>query len=532
MATVRLPVNLIRAAPKLTMLVCLTVALLATAGSHERTANAQQLRAIDATKQFYIRIDGARRGDSLAGVAGVGDMNQDGRPDLIVGSSLADTGGHKNNGGAWVVFTPRKSSVIDLAHLGRHGFRIQGRPPVFRRGPGGDLQLTRRDCVGGSVSGAGDVNRDGRPDVIVGNSCYEAGAGIGGRTHGAAYVIFGKRSTSTVDLAHLGRRGFRISAHGKGKPQYQVASVAGVGDMNGDRRGDVIVGAQPPLTLDGVRYGRGGAFVVFGKRSHTPVDLTHLGPRGFRVRGGIPTDETGASVAAAGDVNGDGTPDVMVGAPNFWIDFTRMTAGAAYVVFGKSSTATIDLDRPRQGYPILAPAYNRRIGRTVAGVGDVNGDGRADLVLGASGADYDGQRVAGSAYVVFGQASGPVDLASLGAGGFRIDGPAGTSFSTSVARAGDVNGDGRADVMVVAPFFEFDRPLATYVVFGKASPEPVDLAAIDAGTGGFRIDGRVVGQSAIPDLNGDRRSDLLLSAGAASNNGRRQSGSVYVVLSP
>jgi hypothetical protein len=303
-----------------------------------------------------------------------------------------------------------------------------------------------------------------------------------------------------------------------------------VGDMNGDRRGDVIVGARPGLVFD-INRGRGGAFVVFGRRSHAPVDLTHLGRRGFRIRGRRATDEAGSSVASAGDVNGDGTPDVVVGAPDYWIDYTKMAAGVAYVVFGKSSTATVDLGTPGQGYPILAAAHNRRIGRTVAGAGDVNGDGRADLVLGSAGADHDGQRVAGSAYVVFGQASGPVNLAALGAGGVRIDGPAGTSYGTSVAGAGDVNGDGRADVMVAAPYFEFDRPVDTYVVFGTTAGS-VDLAAIDAGAGGFRIDGHVVPVGAVPDVNGDRSNDLLVSAPAASHNGRRQSGSVYAVPSP
>ena len=112
----------------------------------------------------------------------------------------------------------------------------------------------------------------------------------------------------------------------------------------------------------------------------------------------------------------------------------------------------------------------------------MNGDGRADVLVGAFGADYNGRKASGSAYVVFGKASPKrVDLAALGAGGFRVDGAAADdSAGSSVAGAGDVNQDGRADVLVGAPRADNNRRTgsgSTYVVFGQASSKRVDLAA-------------------------------------------------------
>jgi hypothetical protein len=489
-----------------------------------KQASAQHLGAnLEGT--FLIRVDGAKRGDAIVGTSIGGDVNGDGRPDLIVGSPLADTGGHKSNGGAWVIFTPAKPAVIDLAHLGRRGFRIQGRGPRFRRGARGDLELVRKDCAAGGFSGAGDVNGDGRPDVIVGDPCFSLGRGSDGRADGAAYVVFGKSSSATVDLRRLGKRGFRINAHGKGVPRYAVRGVDGVGDMNGDRRSDVIVGATPRYdSLEDTFHGFGGAFVVFGKRSPRGIDLAHLGRHGFRIRGTGPGAKAGSSIAATGDMNGDGVPDVGVGAPG------AGSAGTAYVVFGRRATSTVDLARLGQGgYSIVGAAAGQLIGSSIASTGDVNGDGRPDLALGVTGTKYVSPPVAGSAYVVFGKApADPLDLAALGAGGFRIDGPP-DNLGIPVAPAGDANGDGLADVVVSAPT---EKRSPAFVVFGKASPDPVDLAVVDTGVGGFRIEASVGLGGNIGDLSHDGRSELILNDSRAGNHGREGSGSVYVVPSP
>lgn len=411
----------------------------------------------------------------------------------------------------------RASGSIDL--LVRAGLRIDG--------------AAAEDYAGFSdlVAGAGDVNGDGRQDVIMG----AVGADANGRANsGSAYVIFGRASATSVDLATLGSVGFRIDGAFAGSPASGF-SVAGLGDVNGDGRSDVVVGLAT-ATHRG-RPGSGTAYVVFGKTSATPVDLAALGAGGFRIDGAAASDQAGRSVAAAGDVNGDGRPDVIVGADEADSN-GRPESGSAYVVFGKASTAPVDLAAlGGDGYRIDGAAARDAAGQSVAGAGDVNGDGRPDVVVGAPAADPNGRTSSGSAYVVFGKASRTtVDLAALGAGGFRINGVLAQDFAGwSVAGAGDVNGDGRPDVVIGAPAnVGLNRRGGGYVVFGKASSTTVELAAL--GAGGFHIDGArgddATGRSVAGagDVNRDGRPDVIVGAPGADFNGRFGSGSAYLVF--
>jgi hypothetical protein len=215
--------------------------------------------------------------------------------------------------------------------------------------------------------------------------------------------------------------------------------------VNGDGHADVLVGA------DGAEHsGRrlsGSAYVVYGRAATDPVALATLGDLGFRIDG--PTSALiGTSVAGAGDVNGDRVPDLLVGGPS-----ADLFSGLAYVVFGSPSTAPVDLTTLGDGgFRIDGAVAGDRAGGAVASAGDVNGDGRADLVVAADGADLHQRRDVGAVYVLFGKSStGPVDLGALGAGGFSIAGPAaGVNSGASVAVA-SVPASGRFDVIVGAP---------------------------------------------------------------------------------
>ena len=358
------------------------------------------------------------------------------------------------------------------------------------------------------------MNGDGRRDVLVGAPYCDNN---GREDSGSAYIVFGQASATTVDLAELGQRGFRID----GAADDEAGdSVARAGDVNGDGRSDVVVGAS----------GADSAYVVFGKADTQSVDLASLGSGGFRIGG----DGAGASVAGAGDVNGDGRRDVLVGAP-FADKNERRDSGSAYVVFGKADTQSVDLaSLGSGGLRIDGAAAGDGAGASVAGAGDVNGDGRSDVLVGAWLADNHGRRGSGSAYVVFGRANTKsVDLASLGSGGFRIDGAIdGDHVGETAAGVGDVNGDGRPDVLVSANGRR-DPGSAAYVVFGKADRRSVDLFSLGQRgflIGGVVVNGGVVAVAGAGDVNTDGRPDVLVGAWLADNHGRRNSGSAYVLF--
>ena len=243
--------------------------------------------------------------------------------------------------------------------------------------------------------------------------------------------------------------GFRIDGIDAG--DLAGSSVAGAGDVNGDGLADLIVGAYLAEPDDNSDIGE--SYVVFGKASGTPVDLAVLGLGGFRIGGIDVGDSLGRSVSGAGDVNGDGLADLIVGADGA-DPGGDVAAGESYVVFGKADSTSVDLGSLGDGgFRIDGVDLLDYSGFSVSGAGDVNGDGLADLIVGAGGADPGvGAYSAGESYVVFGKAdSTAVELAALGAGGFRIDGiDAGDYSGGNVSGAGDVNGDGLADLIVGA----------------------------------------------------------------------------------
>jgi hypothetical protein len=503
--------------------VCLLFALLlpGSAGAQEGP--------IDLLSQYDIRIDGEQFDQAGTSVDGAEDVDGDGTPDVVVGAPFADHNTRTNSGSAFVMFGDPSPQTIDLADAGTTGFFIDGQANIYRTGT--------------SVAGAGDVNDDGLEDVIVG----APGADNNSRADsGSAYVVFGKSSTTSVDLASLGAAGFRIDGALAG--DEAGTAVSGVRDMNDDGMDDVIVGA--PFADNNSRDRSGSAYVIFGKGTTGTIDLASLGTAGFRIDGAVGGDvtqlgdETGISVDGARDVNDDGTPDVVVGAP-YSDNSSRIGGGSAYVVFGKETTSTIDLaSLGTAGFRIDGADLINSAGNSVGGARDVNDDGMADVVVGAPNTDNNSRTDSGSAYVVFGKAdSDVVDLASLGSGGFRIDGATASEATFegagyAVAGANDVNNDGMNDVIVGAledDSNDRESSGSAYVIFGKTGTGSVDLASL-AETRGFRIDGAAEDDQAsysvggAGDIDNDGRDDVLVGAPKADNNSLDISGSAYIEL--
>ena len=506
------------------------------------------LSSLDGGNGF--RLDGVVGSDqSGRSVSGAGDVNGDGIADLIVGAHLADPNGF-SSGSSYVVFgrdtavAGNFGATFELSSLdGSSGFRLDGEAAF--------------DHSGVSVSGAGDVNGDGVDDVIVG--AFRADPN--GSFSGSSYVVFGRDTAvvgefaATLDLSSLaagdGSTGFRLD--GVAVRDFSGFSVSGVGDVNGDGIADLIAGAYG---ADPNGSYSGSSYVVFERDTAVvgnfgaTLDLSSLaagdGSTGFRLDGVTAGDQSGYSVSETGDVNGDGIDDLLVSArradPNALGD-----AGAAYVVFGRDTAvvgnfaATFDLStlNGTTGFR-LDGAAGDYVGKSVSGAGDVNGDGINDLIVSAHKASPNGS-YSGSSYVVFGQAGGfaaTLDLSGLdGSTGFRLDGVALADYAGHpVSGAGDVNGDGLADLIVAAPAAAPNGSYSgsSYVVFGRTGgfSATLDLSTLDGGTG-FRLDGAVAGDyagksvSGAGDINGDGFDDLLV---AAYGDGGGTFGASYVVF--
>jgi hypothetical protein len=216
------------------------------------------------------------------------------------------------------------------------------------------------------------------------------------------------------------------------------------------------------------------------------------GTNGFTLTGEGVANFVGRSVSSAGDVNGDGYDDLLVGSNQF-SQAIGETPGIAYVVYGKASQqdAVVGLNglSATAGFQVSAAAG--AFAESVASAGDVNGDGFDDIVIGRTAVNGD----AGASYVVFGKKNGfgfDVNVSSLnGRNGFRIDGASADDASgSSVSSAGDINGDGFSDLIIGAINAGAGKSGASYVVFGKKTgfTSSVSLANLDGKTG-FKLTG-------------------------------------------
>lgn len=438
-------------------------------------------------------------------VSFAGDVNGDGIDDVIVGVPRKNLDSdHQEVGAAFVIFG-REGELPDLDNLdavdGTNGFAIYGRVLL--------------DHVGFVVSNAGDINGDGLADVIVGAPRVD---GSLVQDSGQAFVIFGSDSgfDAIVDVDSLdGSNGFVIQ--GNGVEDFLGSSVSYAGDVNGDGIDDVIIGA-PSADSFGVTFFSGGgeAYVIYGSTSFPAVFfITELnGRNGFVLEAEGEFDSFGRTVASAGDVNNDGISDILVGATSA-MNPEGARSGVTYVIYGSpnfdASFEVSSLDGT-EGFKIYGTSEWEEFGHSLAPVGDVNGDNIDDFVVGCplcrpEGGGYG----SGMAFIFYGT-DGPLGAETITANSMVFGEESFDSLGEDVSSAGDVNGDGLPDILIMSGrSVGAGKNAELHIIYGSTTSLPETILAQD-------VDGSNVGaeiQVFASDFNG--KNDRIVSASFAGD---------------
>jgi hypothetical protein len=377
-------------------------------------------------------------------VSNAGDVNGDGFDDFLISAHLGDgpSNSTTDSGETYLIFGGTSlPATLDLGSLGSAGTIIYG--------------VETRDYSGTSVSGAGDVNGDGFDDLLIGGEWADGLNNSAGEA-GEAYIVFGKASMpATITLNSLGTNGVVINGESFER-NFLGHDLAAAGDVNGDGFDDVLV-SSPESTVGSVLRA-GKSFLIYGSNSlPTTINVASPGFGGVTFSGAGHYDYSGLSLTGAGDVNGDGLDDILIGSPLDNGAASANTAGTGYVIFGSTSLpSAVNLGSLGSlGIKIQGKDENDRAGVSTGKAGDFNGDGYDDLLIGAWFAEgtSNAKSRSGETYIVFGgpSLSSSIDLGSIGTAGITILGADIEDQSgAEVVGVGDVNADGFDDVLISA----------------------------------------------------------------------------------
>ncbi len=391
-------------------------------------------------------------------VALAGDVDGDGLSDILVGAPDHDNG--QTDEGRALLYRGGTDALVD--------------PVTTREADLGTAQFAA------ALAMVGDVDGDGYGDLLVGAPYYDGGqtdegrallyrGGPGGLEATASWTVESNQANARFGQA-----------------------VGGAGDVNGDGFTDLVVGAP---AYDNGQTDEGRAFVYHGSAS---------GPAGsaaFTFECNQASAQCGHAVAGAGDVNGDGFADVIVGAPYY--DGGQTDEGRAHVFHGSATGLAATA-----AWTVESNQATARYGWSVASAGDVNRDGFSDVAVAAPYYD-NGQTDEGRAFVYHGSASGLATTANWTAEGNQVEVSPAPAFGYAVAGAGDVNGDGYADLLVGAPYYDAgeDNEGRVFLYYGSVA----GLAATAGWTTESEQNGGQLGfaVSSAGDVNGDGFADVV-----------------------
>ena len=361
------------------------------------------------------------------------------------------------------------------------------------------------DQAGAYLAAVGDATGDGTADLLVG-APYNDQAGYNA---GAAYLIAGEGATS----------GNLADAHGRyrGEGSYDYAGrVAGAGDVNGDGQPDVLVAALGAADM------RGRVYLFHGPLA---AGNASVGAADAVLQGENADDVAGYAIAGLGDLDGDGFGEVLVGAPQADTDIA--SEGAAYLVYGPlaggTSLATAES-------VLWGDSESHFVGVAVAPAGDTNGDGQTEFIIGAYGESSGGNR-SGAAYLF--RTPPPLGSQSISTADVVFLGEAAEDYAgLRAAAAGDVNGNGRGELLICAPYNDEGGPDAGAAYLLSAPFDAtVPLADADAKLVGEAANHTVMSAAAAGDVNDDGFDDVLVGSPHATEGGS-SAGTAYLMLGP
>jgi hypothetical protein len=428
------------------------------------------------------------------------DVNGDGFDDLLISAYLGDAGGSQG-GQIYLFFGGPKGWPKDT--------------PASNANASIQINKTNQ-FLGESIDSAGDFNGDGINDIIIGHHFTSD-------LSGDAYLFLGRRTgwhqnmtVGDADTHFVGSGGEQLGA-----------SVAGVGDVNGDGYDDLVIGAASHSLIN---VSEGMTYLVLGKASGWPNSIAIGTAAAASFRGEGAGDMSGERVSAAGDVNGDGYNDILIGAK--YNSNVIHWNGKAYVVFGRSSGWQANMPLSNTNASFTGEMVNSSAGSTVVGGGDVNGDGYDDFLVGAW-TDNELGNQGGQVYLILGRPSGWQRGTNLSMSNASFRGGIIQMIGQYMSIAGDLDGDGLDDIVIGAPNTGGSSFVGeTYVFPGKASGWAMDTD-LDAsahslvGQGYMELSGGGVSNEG--DVDGDGLDDLLIGA-YGNNQAANYAGKGYVML--